>query len=126
MTRDRPKSPASKWRLGVDGVTLDESRNLEVLWRDVASEAGKLVGYSRHMRLHITVDDELVAELDRRAGSRRRSAFIAELIRRGLDDERRWDDIEAALGAIPDEGHEWDDDPGEWVRRQRSDRRRVG
>jgi Arc/MetJ family transcription regulator len=85
-----------------------------------------LVGYSRHMRLHITVDDELVAELDRRAGSRRRSAFIAELIRHGLDDERRWDDIEAALGAIPDQGHEWDDDPGEWVRRQRSDRRRVG
>jgi Arc/MetJ family transcription regulator len=99
---------------------------LEVLWRDVATDAKKLVGYSRHMRLHITVDDELVAELDQRAGSRRRSAFIAELIRRGLDDERRWDDIEAALGAIPDEGHEWDDDPGEWVRRQRSDRRRVG
>lgn len=85
-----------------------------------------LVGYSRHMRLHITVDDELVAELDQRAGSRRRSAFIAELIRRGLDDERRWDDIEAALGAIPDQGHEWDADPGEWVRRQRADQRRTG
>jgi hypothetical protein len=78
------------------------------------------------MRLHITVDDELVAELDRRVGSRRRSAFIAMLIRRGLDDEQRWDDIEAALGAIPDEGHEWDDDPAAWVRRQRSDPRRVG
>ena len=86
----------------------------------------KPVGYSQHMRLHITVDDELVAELDQRAGSRRRSAFIAELIRRGLDDERRWDDIEAALGAIPDEGHEWDDDPGEWVRHQRADQRRIG
>jgi Arc/MetJ family transcription regulator len=84
------------------------------------------MGYSRHMRLHITVDDELVAELDQRAGSRRRSAFIAELIRRGLDDERRWDDIEAALGAIPDHGHEWDADPGEWVRRQRADQRRTG
>jgi len=110
----------------VDGVTLDESRIGKPYGGDLASEAAQLVGYSRHMRLHITVDDELVAELDRRAGSRRRSAFIAELIRRGLDDERRWDDIEAALGAIPDEGHEWDDDPGEWVRRQRSDRRRVG
>ncbi|WP_343603122.1 hypothetical protein [Mycobacterium sp.] len=42
------------------------------------------------MRVHITVDNELVAELDRRPGSRRRSAFIAELIRRGLDDEHRW------------------------------------
>jgi Arc/MetJ family transcription regulator len=125
VTRDRPKSPASERRLGVDGVTLDESRNWKCyggMWQ----VKRKLVGYSRHMRLHITVDDELIAELDQRAGSRRRSAFIAELIRRGLDDERRWDDIEAALGAIPDEGHEWDDDPSEWVRRQRSDRRRVG
>ena len=107
-------------------VTLDESR----IWKSYGgmrqSEAGRLVGYSQHMRLHITVDDELVAELDQRAGSRRRSAFIAELIRRGLDDERRWDDIEAALGAIPDEGHEWDDDPGEWVRHQRADQRRIG
>lgn len=78
------------------------------------------------MRLHITVDDALIAELDARAGSRRRSAFIAELIRRGLEDERRWDDIESALGSIPDEGHDWDDDPAEWVRRQRADDRRVG
>jgi Arc/MetJ family transcription regulator len=78
------------------------------------------------MRLHITIDDDLVAELDQRAGIRRRSAFIAELIRRGLDDERRWDDIESALGSIPDEGHDWDGDPAEWVRRQRADTRRVG
>lgn len=78
------------------------------------------------MRLHITVDDELVAELDQRAGERRRSAFITELIRRGLDDERRWDDIEAALGTISDTGHEWDDDPAAWVRRGRADHRRAG
>lgn len=76
--------------------------------------------------MHISVDDELVAELDRRAGERRRSAFIAELIRRGLDDEHRWDDIESALGAISDGGHEWDDDPAAWVRQQRSDQRRAG
>jgi Arc/MetJ family transcription regulator len=78
------------------------------------------------MRLHITVDDALIAELDQRAGSRRRSAYITELIRRGLDDEQRWDDIEAALGTVPDEGHEWDDDPGNWVRRPRADHRRAG
>jgi len=54
------------------------------------------------MRLHITLDDNLVAELDRRAGPRRRSAFITQVIRRALEDERRWDDIEAALGAISD------------------------
>ena len=79
------------------------------------------------MRIHIALDDELVAELDRRAGSRRRSAFVAELIRRGLEDDRRWDEIEAALGSLPDSGHEWDDDPAGWVRRQRQgDRRRSG
>lgn len=74
------------------------------------------------MRIHIALDDDLVAELDRRAGVLRRSAFLGELIRRGLDDERRWDDIEAALGRLPDTGHEWDDDPAAWVREQRSNR----
>ena len=79
------------------------------------------------MRIHIALDDELVAELDRRAGARRRSAFVAELIKRGLEDERRWDDIESALGSVPDTGHEWDDDPAMWVRRQRQgDLRRSG
>ena len=79
------------------------------------------------MRLHIALDDELVAELDRRVGARRRSAFIAELIRRGLDDERRWDDIEASLGRLADGGHEWDEDPAAWVRAQRrGDSRRAG
>ena len=85
------------------------------------------MGYTRHMRLHITLDDALVAELDRRAGSRRRSAFIAEMIRRTLDDERRWDDIETSLGSLSDDGHDWDDAPADWVRRQRrSDDRRAG
>lgn len=74
------------------------------------------------MRIHIALDDDLVAELDRRAGVRRRSAFLVELIRRGLDDERRWDDIEAALGQLPDTGHAWDADPAAWVREQRSKR----
>lgn len=80
-----------------------------------------------HMRLHIQLDDALVAELDRRAGTRRRSAFVAALIRHALDDERRWDEIEAALGAIADGGHDWDDDPADWVQAQRrSDGRRIG
>jgi metal-responsive CopG/Arc/MetJ family transcriptional regulator len=79
------------------------------------------------MRLHIALDDALVEELDRRVGPRRRSAFIAELIRCGLDDEQRWDDIEAALGAPAESVHEWDADPDEWVRTQRhADTSRAG
>lgn len=79
------------------------------------------------MRLHIALDEALVAELDRRVGPRQRSAFIAELIRRGLEDEQRWDDIESGLGALADTTHEWDDDPAAWVRAQRrGDTRRAG
>ena len=56
-----------------------------------------------------------------------RSAFVAQSIRRALEDERRWDDIEAALGTIADSGHEWDDDPAAWVRgERRGDPRRSG
>lgn len=76
--------------------------------------------------MHIIVEDELVAELDRRAGPRQRSAYVADLIRHGLENERRWDDIESAFGEIDDTGHEWDDDPAEWVRQQRTDQRRSG
>ena len=72
-----------------------------------------------HMRLHIQLEDDLVADIDRRAGPRRRSAFITALIRRGLEDEHRWDEIEASLGSITDTGHEWDANPAKWVRSQR-------
>jgi hypothetical protein len=73
------------------------------------------------------LEPELLMELDRRAGRRRRSAFISTLIRRALDDEQRWDEIEAAVGSLEDTWHEWDVDPGAWVRAQRrADDRRIG
>ncbi len=79
------------------------------------------------MRLHISLEDELIAALDARVGSRGRSAFIAATIRQALEDQRRWDEIEAALGSLQDSDHEWDRDPAGWVRSQRrGDRRRVG
>jgi Arc/MetJ family transcription regulator len=85
------------------------------------------VGYSVAMRLHISLDDELVAELDRRVGPRERSAFITAAVRRALIDQRNWEAIETALGAVADHGHDWDDDPAAWVRAQRAtDVRRVG
>jgi metal-responsive CopG/Arc/MetJ family transcriptional regulator len=79
------------------------------------------------MRLHITLDDELVDQLDGRVGRRRRSAFISATIRKALDDERRWDDIEAGFGALAGRDHEWDADSAGWVRAQRDgDLSRVG
>jgi predicted transcriptional regulator len=79
------------------------------------------------MRVHITLEDDLVRDLDRRVGARRRSAFIAEAIRQALDDEQRWDLIQSAIGAIEDRGHDWDDDPAAWVHdERRGDPVRVG
>ena len=79
------------------------------------------------MRVHIVLDDDLVAELDRRVGKRRRSAFIARTVERALDERRRWDEILSSLGTIGDEGHDWDGDPGAWVHDQRhTDAVRVG
>ena len=79
------------------------------------------------MRVHISLDDELVRELDELVGPRGRSPFIANAVRRAVDAERRWRKIESAFGTIADSGHEWDDDPAAWVHAQRrADERRVG
>ncbi len=79
------------------------------------------------MRVHITLSDELVRELDRRVGARGRSAFIAGAIREALENEQRWELVESALGSIDDVGHDWDADPAAWVREQRSaDSSRIG
>jgi Arc/MetJ family transcription regulator len=79
------------------------------------------------MRLHISIDDAIVEELDSRVGTRGRSSFIAASLRRALDDERRWEAIADAVGAVGDDGHDWDIDPARWVRGQRrADAGRVG
>jgi len=79
------------------------------------------------MRVHIYVDDDLLRELDELVGPRGRSPFITEAVRRAVDAERRWRRIESAFGKIGDAGHEWDEDPADWVRAQRrADERRVG
>lgn len=83
--------------------------------------------YCKHMRLHIQLSDELTAEIDRRVGPRRRSAFIARTLERALDDERRWDEITASLGTIASDGHDWDQDAAGWVASQRrGDAARAG
>jgi metal-responsive CopG/Arc/MetJ family transcriptional regulator len=79
------------------------------------------------MRVHINLDDELVRELDERAGKRGRSGYIAATLERALEDERRWDQISSAAGSLEASGHEWDEDAAGWVASQRrGDARRVG
>lgn len=79
------------------------------------------------VRLHITLEDDLVRELDARVGPRRRSGFVASAVRSALDDARRWELIEASIGTIEETGHEWDADPAAWVADQRrADSARVG
>jgi metal-responsive CopG/Arc/MetJ family transcriptional regulator len=79
------------------------------------------------MRLHISLDDEIVRALDGRVGQRQRSTFIAAAVVRALDDERRWEEIEGTIGALSETDHAWDADPASWVREQRiGDSRRLG
>jgi metal-responsive CopG/Arc/MetJ family transcriptional regulator len=75
--------------------------------------------------MHIELADELVAELDRVAGRRGRSAFVRTAVQRALENERRWEAIESAAGTVHG-GHEWDADPARWVRDQRRGDARRG
>ncbi len=77
------------------------------------------------MRLHISLDDELVRDLDRVVGGRERSSFIAGAVRRAIDELDRTEALEAALGSIPASGHDWDADPAAWVRAQRTGREQL-
>lgn len=79
------------------------------------------------MRMHIELDDGLVAKVDEVAGLRGRSAFVRNAIERAISSETRWEQLLGAAGSISDEGHEWDSDPAGWVRQQRrGDERRGG
>jgi hypothetical protein len=40
-------------------------------------------------------------------------------VRAAIDNEQRWDDVEAGLGVLAGTEHDWDADPAAWVRRQR-------
>ncbi|HEV2087995.1 MAG TPA: hypothetical protein VGR21_06765 [Cryptosporangiaceae bacterium] len=79
------------------------------------------------MRLHIELDDELVAKVDELAGPRGRSGYVRAAVERAVAQHVRWAHLDAAAGAVADAGHEWDADPAGWVRAQRrGDVRRAG
>ncbi|MCL1587745.1 MAG: ribbon-helix-helix domain-containing protein [Actinomycetia bacterium] len=78
------------------------------------------------MRIHIVLDDDLIAAIDQRAGERTRSEYIASVLRAAIDNEQRWDEVEAGLGVLAGIEHDWDVDPAASVRLQRSNSRRTG
>lgn len=71
------------------------------------------------MRLHIEIDDELIAEVDRVSGARHRSQFVRDAVKGALEQRRRWELIHRARGVIASQDHEWDEDPAAWVHQQR-------
>ncbi len=79
------------------------------------------------MRMHIDIDDELVARIDDAAGARGRSRFIREAVLSALEHKARAELIRSSRGTVAASGHGWDADAASWVRGQRrSDDRRVG
>jgi Arc/MetJ family transcription regulator len=80
------------------------------------------------MRVHITLDDGLVGEIDRRVGVRQRSAYVASAVRAALESEQRWELIESAIGSLEEDlDRPWSSDVAAWVHDERqADRRRVG
>jgi Arc/MetJ family transcription regulator len=79
------------------------------------------------MRVHINLDAELLRQVDELVGPRGRSPFVADAVRKAVEEEIRWRAIKRAAGGIADHGHDWDEDPAAWVRAQRrADPRGVG
>lgn len=71
------------------------------------------------MRLHIRIDDALVAQVDEIAGPRARSEFVRNAVQAAVESRRRWKLIEQAAGSVSERQHEWDADPAAWVRLRR-------
>ena len=71
------------------------------------------------MRMHIELDDDLVAQVDQLAGARGRSAFVRSAVQVAVRQAARWSQLDGAAAAISDHGHEWDADPAAWVHSQR-------
>ena len=80
------------------------------------------------MRAHVVLPDDLVEEIDRLVGKRRRSAFIAEAARDRVRREGLLLALKETAGILKAEDHpEWADSRkvAAWVRKQRrqNDRR---
>ena len=77
--------------------------------------------------MHLELDNAIIAEIDAVAGPQHRSAFVREAIIEAVERHRRTKDLSEVAGLLRNSEHEWDDDPADWVSRQRNgDPRRVG
>ena len=75
------------------------------------------------MRTHVILRDELVEEVDKRVGKRRRSEFINEAVEERLKRLRLIESAEMAGGSLKDEdipGWETEESTLAWVRRMRA------
>jgi Ribbon-helix-helix protein, copG family len=60
------------------------------------------VGYHMGMRMHISLDDDLVKQIDELTGPRGRSALIREAVEMEVDRRRRRAALERLVGSMPD------------------------
>lgn len=54
------------------------------------------------MRLHISIDEDIVRQIDEIAGERGRSAFIREAVSKEAQRRRKLESFWSAVGSIPD------------------------
>jgi metal-responsive CopG/Arc/MetJ family transcriptional regulator len=79
------------------------------------------------VRVHLALPAKLIEELDARAGKRRRSEFVAEILTKELQRQRRAELARKMAGALANKhipGWETSESTAEWISelRQRSDR----
>jgi hypothetical protein len=120
-----PSPPARPSRETEAALAASTARRLSEQRIGTISVAELLSASQQH---YFGCQDFFRTELDRRAGTRQRSAYIEAALRQALEDDRRWEDVESALGSLPDSGHAWGRRPRPtWVRAQReADGRRAG
>jgi metal-responsive CopG/Arc/MetJ family transcriptional regulator len=77
---------------------------------------------SEMIRTHVLLPKDVVEEIDRSVGERRRSGFLAEAAREKLERQRRVQTLERFAGWLKDvdiPGWETPEATAEWVHRQR-------
>ena len=79
-----------------------------------------------HRRAHIVLPDELLADVDALVGPRRRSAFLAEVIREAVNRRRLLEFLSSPEPVLKNEEYpEFRDGSEAWVRRRREEDRRL-